>query len=141
MVTTMTDDLCDNTAPHPPHIRYGDRLRRTNCPGRHRAVLVVELTIERPEQIAEALTAINPPSIPAFAGAVRVAIGDVATALVEWLDEDTDQERVAVKPDPTHGQIDRDIQDQVDEMRPRNIGQRVTIERTLQDRRDKGDGR
>ena len=67
----------------------------------HRAVIVIELSLERVEQIAEALTAINPPSIPAFAGAVRVAVGDVATALVEWLDEDTGQEHIAVKPAPT----------------------------------------
>lgn len=66
----------------------------------HRAVIVIELSLEHVEQIAEALTAINPPSIPAFAGAVRVAVGDVATALVEWLDEDTGQEHIAVKPAP-----------------------------------------
>ena len=38
--------------------------------------------------------------------------------------------------DPTHGRIDKDIQDQVDEMDPESLGQRVAIENTLQDRRD-----
>lgn len=64
-----------------------------------RAVIVIELRIDDPKMIAQALTVMNPPSIPGFAGAARVAVGDVATALVEWLDEDTDQERIATKPD------------------------------------------
>lgn len=70
---------------------------------RFRAVIVVELIIDDPKQVAEALTAINPPAVPGFAGAVRVAVGDVATALVEWLDEDTGQEHVTTKPEPVVG--------------------------------------
>lgn len=38
--------------------------------------------------------------------------------------------------DPTHGQIDRDIQEQVDAMEPTSLGQRVAIENTLQRQRD-----
>lgn len=38
--------------------------------------------------------------------------------------------------DPTHGRIDKDIQDQVDEMEPRSLGARVAMENTLQERRD-----
>lgn len=37
--------------------------------------------------------------------------------------------------DPTHGRIDRDIQEKVEEMKPSNIGQRVAMENTLQNRR------
>jgi hypothetical protein len=40
--------------------------------------------------------------------------------------------------DPTHGRIDPDIQRYVEEMEPRNLGQRVAIENTLQRRRDDG---
>lgn len=44
--------------------------------------------------------------------------------------------REEVFADPSHGRIDRDIQDQVDEMNPTSLGQRVAIENTLQNRRD-----
>jgi len=43
------------------------------------------------------------------------------------------------RPDPTHGQIDRDIQAYIEEMNPTSVGQRVAMERTLQNRRDRGD--
>lgn len=39
--------------------------------------------------------------------------------------------------DPTHGRIDRDIQEQVDAMHPRSLGSRVAMENTLQERRDR----
>ena len=58
-----------------------------------RALLVIELRITDPEQIADALTAINPPSIPHFAGNVRVTMDgfaddpdNPATAIVNYLD-------------------------------------------------------
>lgn len=38
--------------------------------------------------------------------------------------------------DPTHGRIDPDIQAAVDDLEPRDIGQRVALENTLQSRRD-----
>lgn len=41
--------------------------------------------------------------------------------------------------DPTHGQIDEDIQTYVAEMEPASLGQRVAIQRTLQDKREDGD--
>lgn len=40
--------------------------------------------------------------------------------------------------DPTHGQIDGDIQKYVAGMEPSSLGQRVAVERTLQSRRDRG---
>lgn len=40
--------------------------------------------------------------------------------------------------DPTHGRIDRDIQQAVEDMHPKSLGQRVAIENTLQRRRDDG---
>jgi hypothetical protein len=41
--------------------------------------------------------------------------------------------------DPTHGRIDRDIQEYVDEVfQPIDVGQRVALENTLQARRDAG---
>lgn len=38
--------------------------------------------------------------------------------------------------DPTHGRIDRDIQQTVDEMNPPTLGSRVAMENTLQERRN-----
>jgi hypothetical protein len=38
--------------------------------------------------------------------------------------------------DPTHGRIDRDIQEYVNELSPRNIGSWMAIANTLQTRRD-----
>jgi hypothetical protein len=69
-------------------------------PAKHRAVIVVELALDNPDQIAEALTHMHPQSIPAFAGAVRVAVGDVADSLIAWLDEDTGQEQITKRPAP-----------------------------------------
>lgn len=47
---------------------------------------------------------------------------------------------MAVWRDPTHGRIDRDIQEQVDEWNPGSLGQRVAIENTLQERRNRQNG-
>lgn len=41
--------------------------------------------------------------------------------------------------DPTHGRIDFDIQDYVEEMSPKSVAQRVAIENTLQAKRDRGE--
>jgi hypothetical protein len=38
--------------------------------------------------------------------------------------------------DPSHGRIDKDIQEQVDQMRPGSLGARVAMENTLQERRN-----
>lgn len=38
--------------------------------------------------------------------------------------------------DPTHGKIDRDIQETVDKMFPISLAQRIAMENTLQDKRD-----
>jgi hypothetical protein len=45
--------------------------------------------------------------------------------------------------DPTHGRVDRDIQDRVTEVYGNDfpVGQRVAIENTLQNYRDRGDDR
>lgn len=41
--------------------------------------------------------------------------------------------------DPTHGRIDRDIQEFVEaEFRPDNVGVRVALENTLQEKRNRG---
>lgn len=49
-----------------------------------------------------------------------------------------DEDPPAAWCDPTYGRIDRDIQDYVAAMHPTDIGQRVAIENTLQDRRNHG---
>jgi hypothetical protein len=38
--------------------------------------------------------------------------------------------------DPTHGRIDKDIQEKVEDMNPTSLGQRVAMENTLQNRRN-----
>lgn len=45
----------------------------------------------------------------------------------------------ASRYDPTHGRIDFDLQDRVDEMKPSSLGQRVALESTLQGIRDRGE--
>lgn len=45
---------------------------------------------------------------------------------------------VQEKPhDPTYGRIDKDIQDQVEGMNPRSLGQRVAMENTIQNKRNR----
>jgi hypothetical protein len=58
-----------------------------------RALLVIELRITDPRDIPEAIKAINPPSIPHFAGNVRVTMDafsegtdNPATAIVNYLE-------------------------------------------------------
>jgi hypothetical protein len=61
---------------------------------KRRALLVIELQITQPEQIAAAIAAIKPPSIPHFAGNVRVTMDEFgddsadqpATAILNYLD-------------------------------------------------------
>lgn len=42
--------------------------------------------------------------------------------------------------DPTHGRIDTDVQEQVNDMEPKSVGQRVAMENTIQDKRDNKHG-
>lgn len=59
------------------------------------AKAIIVLSFETtPEQIGTILEKINPPSLPGFAGAARVAIGPEAKYVETWLDED-----VAGSPD------------------------------------------
>lgn len=59
-----------------------------------RVLLVIELAVDDPKQIPESIAAIDPPSIPHFAGHVRVtadefgsnALDRPATAIVNYLD-------------------------------------------------------
>jgi len=50
-----------------------------------KAILVVSLECE-PEDVPDAITHIDPPNIPHFAGDVRVAVEDVAQHVLDWLD-------------------------------------------------------
>ena len=56
----------------------------------------------------------------------------VSTALVSWLHS-------RMRPDPTHGTIDRDIQAYVNGMNPTDIGRRTALEQTIQAKRDRGE--
>lgn len=57
----------------------------------------------------------------------------VHTVLRRWLRA----LRLLGAPDPTHGRIDRDIQQQVAAMDPTSVGQRVAMENTLQRKRQR----
>lgn len=51
---------------------------------------IIVLSFEStPEKLAEILRQINPPSLPGFTGAARIAIGPEAKYVETWLDEDT----------------------------------------------------
>lgn len=62
-----------------------------------------------------------------------------AYAQVELVDKSAYLEvrTIAPNPDPTHGRIDQDIQKYVDRMNPSSLGQRVAMETTLQEKRDR----
>jgi hypothetical protein len=59
-----------------------------------RALMVIELWITDPDRIAAAIAAVDPPSIPRFAGSVRVTMDEFgedatdrpATAILAYLD-------------------------------------------------------
>ena len=52
------------------------------------AKFIIVLTFDtNPDEIAEVITKINPPSLPGFAGTARIAVDPVATKVEEWLDE------------------------------------------------------
>jgi hypothetical protein len=50
------------------------------------AIVVISLNLSDGEQIASVLDHINPPSIPHFAGQVRIAVGSDAQRVVNWLE-------------------------------------------------------
>lgn len=53
-----------------------------------KAIIVVTVDLPTPEDAATVLEAMNPPSIPHFLGEVRVAVGEHAQRVIDWLDED-----------------------------------------------------
>jgi len=52
-----------------------------------RVLYVIECNLPAAIDVAEPIKAMRPPTIPYFAGAVRVVIDPEASALVAWLDE------------------------------------------------------
>jgi hypothetical protein len=51
-----------------------------------KAIVVLSFETE-PEQLAEVLAKINPPSLPGFTGSARIAIGPEAKYVETWLDD------------------------------------------------------
>lgn len=51
-----------------------------------RLVVALSFEVDDPEAVAGILDAINPPSLPGFAGEARVAIADGAVGVERWLD-------------------------------------------------------
>lgn len=52
-----------------------------------RAIIVLELDIPAPEDLPIVLQHLDPPTVPYFAGTLRVAIDPVATTVLTYLDE------------------------------------------------------
>jgi hypothetical protein len=53
-----------------------------------KAIFVLTMDLPNPEAAATVLEQMDPPSIPHFAGEVRVAIGGDAQHVIDWLDEE-----------------------------------------------------
>jgi hypothetical protein len=53
-----------------------------------RAIVVVSVDLLLPEDAAVVVAAMDPLSIPHFAGEVRVVVGDDAQRVIDWLDEE-----------------------------------------------------
>lgn len=89
-----------------------------------------------PEHMAAGFAAADPPTIEPY--------GDSANFRGMSLDRFTIDEAGHVEVehwvDPTHGRIDRDIQEAVDALGPQDVGQRVAMENTRQTRRDREAG-
>lgn len=56
-----------------------------------RTLIVVTCDLPEPEDAAEVVRHLDPPSIPHFAGEVRVVVEPHATAVIEWLEGDDDR--------------------------------------------------
>lgn len=51
-------------------------------------VISVDLPDDSPEAAVDVIKSIDPPSIPHFAGEVRIAVGPYAQSVTDWLDAD-----------------------------------------------------
>lgn len=51
-------------------------------------VLQLDYDADHPDQLVEALTKVDPPSIPGFNGKVNVVPEPFASQLVDWLEEE-----------------------------------------------------
>lgn len=52
-----------------------------------RLLVVLSFDIPNADVVTEILTAIDPPKLPYFAGAARIAVDPVSTQIEKWLDE------------------------------------------------------
>lgn len=55
-----------------------------------KAILVLSMEVNTPDDVVTAITHMDPPNIPGFAGDLRIAVDDVAARVEAWLDEDED---------------------------------------------------
>lgn len=60
------------------HTKYGGAVK---------AIFVISVEMNEPEDAPTIMEHLNPTSIPFFAGEVRIALDDVAKAVEDWLDE------------------------------------------------------
>jgi hypothetical protein len=76
-----------------PCVNYPD-LKTTNSNPTEKgqsvmeAILVITLSIEKPEDVVDSIKQINPPSIPHFAGAILVSMDQVARNVVKYLSDE-----------------------------------------------------
>lgn len=52
-----------------------------------KALIVLSLEVPDPESIVDALTAVNPPTVPHFAGMAYVVPEPHASEMIAWLEE------------------------------------------------------
>jgi hypothetical protein len=83
----------------------------------HRLIVVLSFDVPEPDDIAEVLTAINPPSLPHFAGQARISVEPVSRQVETWLDDG----RLPPRDAPFPGPISKA---DADPHRPRNRAER-----------------
>lgn len=63
------------------------KVSNTNGADPMMTIVVLTFQPEKPDDITEILSAIDPSRLPHFAGQARISIGADAKAVVDWLDD------------------------------------------------------
>lgn len=53
-----------------------------------RTLFVLDVDLPNPEAVADVVAAIDPPSVPHFAGTLRIAVAPASTAVTNYLDDE-----------------------------------------------------
>lgn len=52
-----------------------------------KGIIVLSMEFDSPQAVVDAITHLDPPNVPSFAGELRVAVDEVAVHVEKWLDE------------------------------------------------------